>query len=297
MISETYQLYSFEQDQLEQMLQQTPGKSRCYFIVAIENGRCELFLSDAEENFQIFSELQSKEIFANKKIHYQTWLGEWQDIIYGVVLVDKQDIDAHQFNTYEWTGLRKKLGVFDDPMFMLAGRALQLCQWQTDNRFCGRCGGLTSTDVTDSAKVCEACQLRFYPRISPCMIVAVTRGDEILLAYHKRATRPVYSTLAGFVEAGERVEDCVRREVFEEVGVKVHNPQYLFSQPWPFPSQLMLGFIAEYADGEINPDKKEILDARWFRYDALPETPSRASVAGQLIAFFVEQQKNKGTPK
>lgn len=293
MISETYQLYSFEQDQLDQQkFQQTPGKSRCYFIVAIENGRCELFLSDTEENFVFLSEAQVNSVLQNQNIRYQTWLGEWQDIVYGVMLVDKQD-----FNQYQWTGLRKKLGIIDEPMFMLAGRALQLCQWQTDHRFCGRCGGLTKIDVTDSAKVCEACQLRFYPRISPCMIVAVTRGDEILLAYHKRATRPVYSTLAGFVEAGERVEDCVSREVFEEVGVRVHKPKYLFSQPWPFPSQLMLGFIAEYESGEINPDQKEILDARWFRYDALPETPSSASVAGQLIGFFVEQQKNKGTPK
>jgi NAD+ diphosphatase len=292
LISETYQLYSFEQDPLEQKLQITPGKSRCYFIVALENGRCELFLSDVEENFVFLSETQVSHILQNQKISYQTWLGEWQGIAYGVILIDKNSVGQ-----YHWTGLRKKLGIFDDPMFMLAGRALQLCQWQIDHRFCGRCGGLTNTDVTDSAKVCEACQLRFYPRISPCMIVAVTRGDEILLAYHKRATRPVYSTLAGFVEAGERLEDCVRREVFEEVGIRIHQPHYLFSQPWPFPSQLMLGFIAEYDTGEINPDKKEILDARWFRYDALPEIPSRASVAGQLIAFFVEQQKNKGTPR
>ncbi len=129
------------------------------------------------------------------------------------------------------------------------------------------------------------------------MIVAVTKGDQILLAHHKRANRPVYSTLAGFVEAGERVEDCVRREVFEEVGIDIGEPRYLLSQPWPFPSQLMLGFIAEYQSGDIRIDEKEILDARWFRYDALPETPSRASVAGQLIAFFVAQQKNKGNTK
>ena len=294
MTADTYTLYSFEQDQTLDKI--TPGKSRCYFVVAIENGRCELFLSDTEENFVWLSEVQVSDVLQNQNIHYQTCLGEWQDIVYGVILVDKQDLNQspHQ---YQWTGLRKKLGIMDKPMFMLAGRALQLCQWQTDHRFCGRCGSLTNSDVTDSARVCDRCELRFYPRISPCMIVAVTRGDEILLAYHKRATRQVYSTLAGFVEAGERVEDCVCREVYEEVGIRVRNPRYLFSQPWPFPSQLMLGFIAEYDSGEINPDKKEILDARWFRYDALPETPSKASVAGQLIAFFVEQQKNKGTSK
>jgi NAD+ diphosphatase len=290
LISESYQLYSFEHDQ--QMLQQTPGKSRCYFIVALENGRCELFLSDVEENFVLLTEDQVNEILHNPVIHYQIQLGEWQEIVYGVVLIDKASIDSCQ-----WLGLRKKLGLFDDSMFMLAGRALQLCQWQMDHRFCGRCGGKTSTDINDSAKVCNTCQLHFYPRISPCMIVAVTRGEEILLAHHKRANRPVYSTLAGFVEAGEKLEDCVRREVFEEVGIRIQSPEYLFSQPWPFPSQLMLGFIAEYASGEIKPDENEILDAAWFRYDALPDTPSNASVAGQLIKFFVEQQKNKGTSK
>lgn len=293
MTSETYQLYSFEQGQFDQqVLQQTPGKSRCYFIVAMETGRCELFLSDLDENFMIVSDIQLNEILRGQTIHYQQWLGEWNGTVYGVVLIEKTSI-----NSCQWTGLRKKLGIFDETLFMLAGRALQLCQWQTDHRFCGRCGERTRTDITDSAKVCDPCQLRFYPRISPCMIVAVTRGNEILLAHHKRSNRPVYSTLAGFVEAGERVEDCVRREVWEEVGIRVHPPRYLFSQPWPFPSQLMLGFIAEYAEGEVNPDKKEILDARWFRYDALPETPSNASVAGQLIAFFVEQQKNKGTAR
>ncbi len=241
MSQDTYQLYSFENDRLEQQrTQQTPGKSRCYFIVALENGRCELLLSNIKQQFLFFPEAEINTLLNHHKIHYQAWLGEWDDVVYGVALVDKWETDA-----YQWSGLRNKLGVIDDPLFMLVGRALQLCQWQIDHRFCGRCGRLTRVDMMDSAKVCEPCQLRFYPRISPCMIVAVTRGEEILLAYHKRATRIVYSTLAGFVEAGERVEDCVRREVKEEVGISIHQPQYLFSQPWPFPSQLMLGFIAE----------------------------------------------------
>lgn len=121
------------------------------------------------------------------------------------------------------------------------------------------------------------------------MIVLVTRGDEILLAHHQRASRVVYSTLAGFVEAGESVEDCVRREVMEEVGVKVGKLDYFQSQPWPFPAQLMLGFFAAYEAGEIKIDPKEIIDAKWFRYDELPSVPAKASVAGQLIAHYVQQ--------
>lgn len=269
-----------------------------------EDGRCEFLLSNEDESEIFFDEADNDK---NKKFNpdiylgplikptpslYEAPLGEWQGKIYWVKLVRKQD-----YPDSPWIGLRKKLGLVDDIFFMLAGRALQLCQWQTDHQFCGRCGRVTLSDAEDAARVCINCQLRFYPRISPCMIVAVTRGDEILLAHHRRSTRLVYSTLAGFMEAGERAEDCVKREVFEETGIRVGWPRYLFSQPWPFPSQLMLGFVAEYESGDIQIDEKEILDARWFRYDALPEIPSSASVAGQLIAFFVEQQKNKGITK
>lgn len=286
MSEKTFTLYSFEQS-----LTTTPGQTRCYFIVGEEKGRCEFLLASNDETIFHFEDKGISGSSLNQYL-YETPLGEWQGKIYWVRLVKKTDIEG-----YSWIGLRKKLGLVEDTMFMLAGRALQLCQWQKDHAFCGRCGTPTAADSQDAARVCISCQLRFYPRISPCMIVAVTRGDEILLAHHKRASRPVYSTLAGFVEAGERVEDCIRREVMEEVGVSIKEPKYLLSQPWPFPSQLMLGFIAEYESGDVRIDEKEILDASWFRYDALPETPSNASVAGQLIRYFVEQQKNKGNTK
>lgn len=286
MSESSFTLYSFEQSP-----KITPGQTRCYFIVGVENGRCEFLLASQDETDFYFDESFLQKNLADEFI-YQAPLGEWKGQIYWVSLIKKSALPQQN-----WINLRKKLGLIDDALFMLAGRALQLCQWQLDHAYCGRCGAATSSDAQDAARVCISCQLRFYPRISPCMIVAVTKGDQILLAHHKRANRPVYSTLAGFVEAGERVEDCVRREVFEEVGIDIGEPRYLLSQPWPFPSQLMLGFIAEYQSGDIRIDEKEILDARWFRYDALPETPSRASVAGQLIAFFVEQQKNKGNTK
>lgn len=192
---------------------------------------------------------------------------------------------------YEWLGLRSQLEILSPPFFQLAGRALQIAQWFYDHQYCGRCGRATQQDEIDRATSCSHCSLRFYPRLSPCMIVLVTRGDELLLAHHQRATRVVYSTLAGFVEAGESVEDCVRREVMEEVGVTVGELHYFQSQPWPFPSQLMLGFFATYESGEINVDPKEIRDAKWFRYDQLPAIPAKASVAGQLIAHYVRQRQ------
>ncbi len=190
---------------------------------------------------------------------------------------------------YQWLGLRSQLEILPASEFQLVGRALQIAQWFYDHRYCGRCGRETAQDEIDRAKVCHGCELRFYPRISPCMIVLVTRGEELLLAHHRRATRVVYSTLAGFVEAGESVEECVRREIKEEVGIEVGKLEYFRSQPWPFPSQLMFGFFAEYEAGEIDIDPAEIVDAKWFRYDQLPQVPASASVAGQLIAHYLER--------
>lgn len=191
---------------------------------------------------------------------------------------------------YEWLGLRSQLELLSPAYFQLAGRALQIAQWFYDHQFCGRCGRPTQQDEKDRATCCTFCDLRFYPRISPCMIVLVTRGDYLLLAHHRRANRVVYSTLAGFVEAGESVEECVRREVREEVGLTVGALRYFQSQPWPFPAQLMLGFFAEYESGDLEIDIKEIIDAKWFRYDQLPSIPAKASVAGQLIAHYLQER-------
>ena len=210
-------------------------------------------------------------------------------------VLNGEDLWVRVFNSgvlptpYQWLGLRSQLEILSVEEFQLAGRALQIAQWFYDHRYCGRCGQETRQDDIDRAKACTSCELRFYPRIAPCMIVLVTRGEEILLAHHQRASRVMYSTLAGFVEAGESVEECVRREVREEVGISVGKLDYFRSQPWPFPSQLMLGFFAEYAAGEIHIDPVEIVDAKWFRYDQLPQTPAPASVAGQLIAHYVGQ--------
>jgi NAD+ diphosphatase len=133
---------------------------------------------------------------------------------------------------------------------------------------------------------CEPCGAVNYPRISPCIIVLVTRGEELLLARNARFPRPFYSTLAGFIEAGENAEECLRREVREEVGVEVGAVSYFRSQSWPFPNQLMLGFFAEYSAGDIVCEPGEIADARWFHYSALPQVPPESSISGQLIRDY-----------
>ncbi|MEJ2041606.1 MAG: NAD(+) diphosphatase, partial [Desulfosarcinaceae bacterium] len=132
-----------------------------------------------------------------------------------------------------------------------------------------------------------------YPRLSPAIIVAVIRNDRILLARNKRFRAPFHSVLAGFVEPGETLEECEQREIGEVVGLAVKNIRYFGSQPWPFPNSLMVGFVAEYASGEITIDRKEIMEADWFPADALPRTPTRISIAGRLIEWFVASQRSE----
>ncbi len=257
---------------------------RFILAAATDNLRCDLLLC---QSGQLVIADEAQAALPNLVILSEHYLGLLAGEDLWVRVVDISELP----DGYQWLGLRSQLEVLSAAYFQLAGRALQIAQWFYDHQYCGRCGQQTRQDETDRATCCSYCSLRFYPRISPCMIVLVTRGDEILLAYHQRASRVVYSTLAGFVEAGESVEECVRREVMEEVGLSLGEITYFHSQPWPFPGQLMLGFFAAYAAGDIKIDPQEIRDAKWFRYDQLPSIPAKASVAGQLIAHYVNQRQ------
>lgn len=172
-----------------------------------------------------------------------------------------------------------------------AGRANQIMDWYRSHRYCGQCGAPTIPHNSERALVCEPCGRHYFPRINPCIIVLVTRGDEILLASHARSRSEFFSCLAGFIEIGENAEQTIHREVAEEVGVKVHNIRYFGSQSWPFPSQLMLGYFAEYLQGDITPDQEEIEHADWFDVRDLPNHPSaRISVAGELIEAYCRER-------
>jgi NAD+ diphosphatase len=181
---------------------------------------------------------------------------------------------------------RTLVGALDPEGFGRLARARMLVEWQRTHRFCGRCGASTAPAVDEHAVECARCGLRSYPRISPVVIVRVTRGDEILLARSVRAPRPMYSVLAGFVEAGESLEEAVVREIAEEVGLEVDQLAYAGSQPWPFPHALMVAFTARYVAGGITPDPAEILDAGWYRAEALPDLPPHGSIARALIEEF-----------
>jgi NAD+ diphosphatase len=190
--------------------------------------------------------------------------------------------------------IRSLFGSLEHQVILAAGCAAQLLGWHQAHRYCGACGAEMEDKSTERAKSCPRCKAVYYPRLSPAVIMAVIKDDQILLARSKRFYGNMFSVLAGFVEPGERVEACVEREVFEETGITVHNITYFGSQPWPFPDSLMLGFTAEYAAGEIRVDASEIVEAGWFSADNMPPTiPNPISIARQLIDWFVDRQKSK----
>jgi len=184
-------------------------------------------------------------------------------------------------------GLRALYALMGEELFAVAGRAVQIAAFGLTHRYCGRCGLETVRDAVERSTRCAVCDLSFYPRIAPAIIVLVRRGDEALLARAAKFTSDFYSTLAGFVEPGESLEQTLVREVREEVGVEVGNVRYFGSQPWPFPHSLMVGFFADYAGGEIVVDGTEIVDARWFSAQALPNIPPKPSIARRLIDAWV----------
>ncbi|UCG11102.1 MAG: NAD(+) diphosphatase [Deltaproteobacteria bacterium] len=186
-------------------------------------------------------------------------------------------------------GLRSVFGLMEEDLFWIAGRAIQIVNWDQTHQYCGRCGSPTTTKSNERAKICPQCGLTSFPRISPAIIVAVLKENRILLARASHFPPGLYSVLAGFVEPGETFEDCVRRELMEEVGVEVRNISYFGSQPWPFPNSLMVAFTASYASGEVTVDKTEILDAGWFTAHDLPRIPDKISIARRMIDWFVEK--------
>ncbi len=185
--------------------------------------------------------------------------------------------------------LRSLYGQLDETLFALAGQAVQLIEWDRTHQYCGSCGTPMEQPLRERVKQCPRCRLRQYPRLSPAIIVLVSRGDEVLLARAPRFRPEMYSVLAGFVEPGESLEETVMREVREEVGIEIGNIRYFGSQPWPFPNSLMVGFTATYASGDLKIDPVEIEAADWFKPDRLPPVPGPLSIARKLIDAFVAE--------
>ena len=196
-----------------------------------------------------------------------------------------------------WEGLRALFSVLDDAHFAIAGRAQQLLDWDRSHRFCGRCGTPTQAKADEHARACPACRLIAYPRIAPAVMALVRRGRELLLARGPHFPPGMHSALAGFVEPGETLEQCLVREVEEEVGVRVANARYFASQPWPFPHSLMIAFVCDWARGELRPQAGEIEAAGWFDVGQLPRLPSRISIARRLIDSVVAEIRSGSDPR
>lgn len=183
--------------------------------------------------------------------------------------------------------LRRLAGIIDEAAFTLVSRGSQLLYWGNTYRLCPRCGGSLSEMPVDFGKECPACALHLFPPVSPAIIVGVVRDDTLLLAHNVRFPGDIHSLVAGFVEPGETIEECARRELLEETSIHIRNIRYFGSQSWPFPHSLMIGLTAEYASGEIGVDGVEIDRAGWFPREKLPAIPGTGSISRRIIDWFL----------
>jgi NAD+ diphosphatase len=187
-------------------------------------------------------------------------------------------------------GLRALHGLLDERTYAVAGRAAQLVAWDRDHQFCGRCGTPTERVPGERARRCPRCRLSAFPRLSPAVFVLIERGDRVLLARGRGMPPGRHGIVAGFVEPGESLEEAVRREIWEEVGLEVRDVRYFGSQAWPFPHAVMIGFTAQHAGGEIDLRDGELAAAGWFSLDSLPAVPTKMSIARRLLDDWAARQ-------
>ena len=231
-----------------------------------------------------------EENLLNIKINEHLYVGianNGKDIYAVDISNNPKDINIGYESIVEYD-LRYLLAISDPNDIVLMGRANQLLHWIRSNKYSGYTGELNKFNTKEEALYCNTTSSMIYPSISPCVLAMVTRGSEILLARNNLFPEGLFSVLAGFVEVSESAEETVEREVMEEVGIKVKNISYFGSQPWPFPSQLMLGYKCEYDSGDLLIDNNEIVEANWYNVDNLPYVPPTTSLSGKLINSFVE---------
>lgn len=176
----------------------------------------------------------------------------------------------------------------DKDLYLMATKAVLVRDWYISHQFCGRCGAKTVLDEKDMMLTCPECSQHHYPRIAPAIIVAIRKGDELLMAKHSYHDNIRFALIAGFVEPGESIEEAVHREVLEEVGIRIKNLKYERSQSWPFPNSLMLAFTAEYDSGDIKVDGDEIVKAQWFKKDEIIRYGTDISISDWLIQSFID---------
>ena len=266
-----------------------PKSTQRKYVIAILNGNPLLAVTPGKAPQLVMSldQTETLKFYCDQRL----CMGQWQGHDCEVWNLIPEASAVEGFLEVE---LRSFLAQSTEPEFSLASRASQLLDWRMKNKFCGQCGSINQLSSSEHILLCSTCDLHHYPRISPCIIVAVTYGDKILMARHPNWPENRYSTLAGFVEAGESAEQAVHREVFEEVGIEVGNLQYIGSQAWPYPGQLMLGYVAEALTDELKLDNDEIAEAHWFDFYDLPTIVAPPTImAGKLIQHVVMEGQAK----
>ena len=242
-----------------------------------------------DSNDMLFVFNENRELFLNEdknlasslddfEVNFCFYIGDYRGKKAFVVNVETSKSFYPLFEVYE----------FNHELYQIAGKAVLVNDWYISHRFCGRCGTPTQIDEKDMMLKCPNCGQNHYPRIAPAIIVAIRKGDELLMAKHSYHDNIRYALIAGFVEPGEGIEEAVHREVLEEVGIKIKNLQYQRSQSWPFPNSLMLGFTAEYESGDIKVDGDEIVKALWFKKDEIIRYESDISISDWLVQDFID---------
>tara|TARA_B100002052_G_scaffold119933_1_gene110326 strand:+ start:3404 stop:4297 length:894 start_codon:yes stop_codon:yes gene_type:complete len=176
----------------------------------------------------------------------------------------------------------------DEESLTIVSRAFQIFDWIYNQNYCSRTGNKLTSVKEDLSKICESSSKDYFPKMSPCILVIVTYKNELLLVRHNNEIRTLYTAIAGFVDLGESLEECVEREVYEEVGLRIKNINYVGSQSWPFPNQLMMAFQAEATSKEVLIDEKEILEASWFKPNEIPKIPPEPSLSNSLIKKAID---------
>lgn len=201
------------------------------------------------------------------------------------------NVPPDDMNGLETVGLRESWNVLPQEFYNEAGKAAELLYWDSNTKYCGVCGAPMKRETAIS-KRCTHCGKEIWPQVSPAIIVRIRRGDDILLVHARNFRRSeMYGLVAGFVETGETLEECVIREVQEEVGLTITNIRYFGSQAWPYPCGIMIGFTADYVSGELHLQEEELSHARWFNRNCLPPIPDKMSIARRLIDDYIEEKE------
>jgi len=247
------------------------SKEDSYYLIF--NEKRELFLTEDKK-----IPLVNHSFLSNFNVNFILYIGTYKSHDCFVVNVDGGMNYYYLHQLYE----------IDKDIYQIATRGILVNDWYQLNQFCGKCGTKTIIKENSMSLICPKCGTSFHGKIQPAVIVAIHNEDKLLMARHIYNKSVPYALIAGFAEMGESIEETVRREVQEEVGINIKNIQYMGSQPWPFPNSLMFAFKAEYDSGEIEVDDKEIVEAKWFTKEEIVEIDNDISIYSLLVEDFLK---------